>query len=323
MDSVLEGCQIMITRNLYKILLFFAVILCICALFGDMAVAASNNATASADFLNIGVGARAAGLGGAYTSIADDATASYWNPGGLVSIESPQLIFSHFAWYQDINYEYLAVVLPVGDRFAFSIHSSYLDYGTIEGYDVYDNPTGSINSTYDLAAGVSVGYKVTDDFSAGLTAKYVMLSLDNVKASAIAADLGAKYKINNYVFGVSLANLGQDFKFNREMEKLPVGIRVGMSATPFGPSLLGAIEVESQFYGGLAIKNGVELNFEKRYFLRTGYSFYPGQDNQIVGQALSFGVGALLGPTQFDYTFSPKENIGAESIHRLSIILRL
>jgi len=313
----------MMTRNLYKILIFFAVAICLCVLFGDMAVAGSNNGTASADFLNIGVSARAAGLGGAYTSIADDASASYWNPSGLVSIESPQLIFSHFAWYQDINYEYLAIVLPASDRFVFSIHSSYLDYGTIEGYDVYDNPTGSINSTYDLAAGISVGYRVTDDFSAGLTAKYVMLSMDNLKASVIAADLGAKYRMNNYIFGVCLTNFGQDFRFNSVMEKLPIGVKIGMSATPFGPSLFGAIEVENQFYGGLAIKNGVELNFEKRYFLRTGYSFYPGQDNQVAGQAFSFGVGAILGPTQFDYTFSPKENISSESIHRLSIILRL
>ncbi len=313
----------MIIRKLYKILLILAAGLFICAALGKIAVAASDNATAAGDFLNIGVSARAAGLGGAYTSVADDAAAAYWNPGGLVSIESPQLIFSHFAWYQDISYEYLAVALPAGEKFVFSVQASYLNYGTIEGYDIYDNPTGDIGSTYDLAAGLSLGYSVTDNLSTGLTAKYIMLSLDNFKATAIAADLGAKYKIGNYVVGLTLANIGQDLKFNQVMENLPTSVRFGVSAYPFGPSFLGAIEFENQFYGGMSIKNGVEYNFDERYFLRAGYSIHPGQDNRVVGQTLSFGAGAILGPTQFDYTFSPREKVSAESIHRFSIIFRL
>ena len=39
--------------------------------------------TTSAKFLSIGVGSNAVGMGGAYTAVADDATAMYWNPAGL------------------------------------------------------------------------------------------------------------------------------------------------------------------------------------------------------------------------------------------------
>ena len=39
--------------------------------------------TTAAKFLSIGVGSKAVGMGGSYTSIADDATAMYWNPAGL------------------------------------------------------------------------------------------------------------------------------------------------------------------------------------------------------------------------------------------------
>lgn len=38
------------------------------------------------DFLTNGIGARALGLGGAYVSIADDATATYWNPAGIAGV---------------------------------------------------------------------------------------------------------------------------------------------------------------------------------------------------------------------------------------------
>ncbi|MFQ6042263.1 MAG: PorV/PorQ family protein [Candidatus Poribacteria bacterium] len=40
----------------------------------------------AADFLSAGVGARAIGMGGAFVSMADDATATYWNPAGLAKI---------------------------------------------------------------------------------------------------------------------------------------------------------------------------------------------------------------------------------------------
>ena len=42
----------------------------------------------AAEFLNAGVGARAIGMGGAFVSVANDATAAYWNPAGLTSINS-------------------------------------------------------------------------------------------------------------------------------------------------------------------------------------------------------------------------------------------
>ena len=41
----------------------------------------------AAEFLSHGVGARALGMGGAFVSIADDATAAYWNPAGLAKVE--------------------------------------------------------------------------------------------------------------------------------------------------------------------------------------------------------------------------------------------
>ena len=42
----------------------------------------------AADFLSHGVGARALGMGSVFVSIADDATAAYWNPAGLAQIQT-------------------------------------------------------------------------------------------------------------------------------------------------------------------------------------------------------------------------------------------
>jgi hypothetical protein len=305
--------------RLFRIILILGLLIAVTAMIGDVSLA-SDNAQAAADFLNIGVGARAAAMGGAYTSIAEDALSAFWNPAGLSSVNSVQVALSHFSWYQDLNYEYLAVAYPLQDKLTIAASASYLSYGSIDGYDQYDNPTGELNSTYDLAAGLSAGYLVRENLSLGLTAKYVVLSLDGYNASALAADIGAQYNIGNVKLGLAVVNLGQDVKFGETSEKLPIGIRAGASIRPFHPSLLTTLELENQFYGNFTIKNGYEFCYLERYFARIGYAYYPGQDDRVFGQSLSFGVGAYLGLAQFDYTFSPQERYSSEAIHRFSII---
>ena len=46
------------------------------------------------EFLKLGVGARALGMGGAFVGLADDASAGYWNPAGLAFMSSHQVMAS-------------------------------------------------------------------------------------------------------------------------------------------------------------------------------------------------------------------------------------
>ena len=310
----------MLAHKLTKIILYWGILIIAAALLGNTTIA-SDNGVAAADFLNIGVGARAAAMGGAYSAVADDATASYWNPARLVFIEQKQLAFSHHSWYQDLSYENLAVACAVSDRLTVAGNASYMSYGTIEGYDQYDNPTGQVASTYDLSVGLSAGYSFTDNLACGLTGKMIVLSLAGHEASALASDIGLSYRLNQFDFGLSLVNLGQKIKFEQASENLPAGIRVGASFRSFGSQLLISLEAENQFYGNLSVRNGFEFRYLDRYFLRTGYAFYPDEEGHELGHSLSFGVGALLGPAQFDYTFSPQEKYSSESLHRFSLTL--
>ena len=60
-------------------------------LFGNLiafiSVDAAEEGSHAAEFLSHGVGARALGMGSMFVSIADDATATYWNPAGIAQIE--------------------------------------------------------------------------------------------------------------------------------------------------------------------------------------------------------------------------------------------
>ena len=306
-------------QRLFTVLVIWIFLIAVTALLGKTSVA-SNNGQTAADFLNIGVGARAAAMGGAYTSVSDDATSVYWNPAGLMQLNSSQVVFSHFSWYQDISYEYIAVAYPTMNRWSFGLAASYLNYGSIEGYDINDEPTGDITSTYDLATGISAAYQVNDALSVGLTAKYIVVSLAGLSGAALAADIGARYDLEKVSFGLSAVNLGQNIELDGTSEKLPAAVRVGFAAKPFGPSMIASLEVCNPFYGDLSISNGYELSYQDRYYVRAGYSYMPAQDGREFGQSLSFGVGALMGPAHFDYTFSPDEKSTSESIHRFSIM---
>jgi hypothetical protein len=77
----------------------------------------------AAEFLNIGVGARAMAMGGAFCAVADDATSSYWNPAGLRLLKSREIGVMHSAQFaNEVKYDYLVFGSPsVTESFGASI----------------------------------------------------------------------------------------------------------------------------------------------------------------------------------------------------------
>lgn len=67
------------------------------------------------EFMAIGVGGRALGMGGAYVALASDVTAGYWNPAGLARITYPEISLMHDEQFGSlVNYDYAAVAFPYG-----------------------------------------------------------------------------------------------------------------------------------------------------------------------------------------------------------------
>src|SRR5579859_167847 len=56
----------------------------------------------------IGMGARAAGMGESYTAVADDSTAMFWNPAGLILARGTELSQTHGAWMLGVTHESFA-----------------------------------------------------------------------------------------------------------------------------------------------------------------------------------------------------------------------
>lgn len=305
-----------------KILFIWGLLIILAALFGKVAIADDNGQTA-ADFLNIDTDARSAAMGDAFTAVASGPSALYWNPAGLALDQSPQLSVAHFSWYQDINFEHLAVSVPVSDKLFMAGGITYLSYGDIEGYDQLDNPINDIGSTNDMAFAISAAYGASDVISLGISTKYINLNLAGTRASALAADFGISVRRDKYLFGASLANIGQKIKFNAIEEDLPMRLRIGAAASWLDGSVMTITEYDHGFKGNSAFKNGVEYGYEHRYFLRLGYNYQIADSQDGLAGGLAFGAGALLGPARIDYAYSPGNGVGTDSIHRFSVNFRL
>ena len=81
--------------------------------------------------VNLGVGARAEAMGGAFVAIADDASALHWNPAGLGLVGDSRLSGTHTEWLGGVRYEWLGFVQPVRDLGSLGLGGTFLFGGNV------------------------------------------------------------------------------------------------------------------------------------------------------------------------------------------------
>lgn len=182
----------------------------------------------AAPFLNIGVGPRAISMGGAFTATANDISALYWNPAGASRSSTNEAIFAHSTWFADINYEWAAAMVKLGDAGTVGLNLTYLNYGEMEITTLAEQDgTGQMFSANDLSLGLTYAYNLTDRFSLGGTVKYVQQKIWNSSASAFAVDLGVLFLSDIYGlriaatitnFGTGMRMDGQDLLVQHDID---------------------------------------------------------------------------------------------------------
>ena len=138
-----------------------------------MISAQSKVGTSAAQFLGIGVGPKSIAMGGAFTSIADDASTLYWNPGAISRLDKSQAMFSNANWLVNTNVNLLAAVMKINSSNAIGIFFTQLDYGDEEITDLYNQSgTDLYWKASDLVSGISYSRNLTNRFSIGGSLKY-------------------------------------------------------------------------------------------------------------------------------------------------------
>jgi hypothetical protein len=174
--------------------------------------------TTAAAFLEIGPGSVATAMGGAFVSVANDATALYWNPSGVADFTNNEVTIFHANWIASINFDYAALVIPLGEagNIGFSFTSLSMADEMVRTV-LLPEGTGEFYSAGDIAVGLSYARKLTDRFSIGFTAKYIQETIWHESASAFAIDVGTIFRtdlFNGLTIGASISNFGTQERLN-------------------------------------------------------------------------------------------------------------
>jgi hypothetical protein len=191
--------------------------------------------TTGMQFLKVGVGSRAIGMGEAFTAVANDASALFYNPAGLIQLKSPEAIFTWVEYPAGLNFAYIGGVIPTPQTSGvagFQITSLSTD-DMVETTPEMPYGTGRTFTAGDFAAGVSYCQRLTDKFSVGANAKYLHETLADANATGWSADVGTFYTTGwqRLNIGMVVQNFGPDMTFVEAPFPLPIIFKFGASMT--------------------------------------------------------------------------------------------
>ena len=276
-------------------------------------------------FLKNGIGARPLSMGGAFTGLADDESALYYNPAGAVYTRTKAFAASYVNYFGDVSSGYLAYLHPLGENQTAGVALNYFNYGEFIGLDSAGNSIGNFTPG-DLAFQASYARRLKNGMALGVTGKLIYEKIQDFSTSALAADFGFLYHFPNQRASVGLVLQNAGFQISKfwggVREKLPVLLKAGASIRPVGLPVVAALDVALPFDNNMYVSGGVEYLKLKPVFIRLGYSSFgqnykagleSGKDN-LAGFA--GGVGFEIRKFRIDYAFMPYSTLG--SAHRFT-----
>lgn len=281
--------------------------------------------TFDGQFLKIGVGARAAAMGGAFVAVADDATALYYNAAGIARIDQDksELSLNHANWPADLSFDHVGYVFHVKKiPGAFGVSARALTMQPMEETTAYQ-PYGT-GRTFDagmMTFGLTYARSFTDKFSAGVTGNFIHEGLADLSQQTVAFDIGTLYDVGTagMKIGMAIQSIGSQIKFIEREARIPAIFRVGTSATLLSSSdqkLVGAFEFSHPPDNAERMNFGAEYAFRNYVFLRGGYNFGYDSEGIAGGAGFHFPV-SVAGMADLDYAYTDMKDLG--SAHRFSL----
>ena len=282
----------------------------------------SNAGTTGFNFLKVGVGARAAALGGANTAVAGDLEAAATNPASLFGVRERRAALSLTSYLVDSEAGFLSVAFPGEDR-VWGAGINYFTHGDLKRTDSEGRDLGTFGA-FDMAAHVTAAQKVWQRrLTVGVNLKAIYSSIDDYTSDAYAIDLGllAPGPVDGMTLGASLANLGSvrsGFTDSFE-DSLPVLFKLGLTHrpahTPVPMMLLADLNVPNDNDAYLTF--GAELDLGKGLSVRPGYSLQQTGLDGDEALGLTAGAGVAMQGYRVDYAFNSFPALG--DVHRISL----
>jgi hypothetical protein len=295
------------------------------------------------EFLYTGVGSRPLGLGGAYVAVANDVTAGYWNPAGLVEAAGLQVQFMHAQQFMaSIQYDYLAAsnCFENGSAIALSVLRLGVDdipdtRNALNGVTIaegLDYSRISFFNVTDYAFLFSYARRYTTKLAFGMNIKLIYRDFYSESAYGLGFDMGMHYRLlPKLMIGIMARDLTTTVMAwsTNEKEYITPSLRPGLAYTLDFPSIklymqpsmdlgilfesrktsaqvnLGAISVDTFW--------GIEVGYSKHAFLRFGYDDL---------KRFNAGAGVHINRLGVDYSYTNYDyELG--NVHRISFHLKL
>ncbi|MBI4778409.1 PorV/PorQ family protein [Candidatus Desantisbacteria bacterium] len=285
---------------------------------GSIYCDAGGKGTSAENFLKLGVGARAIGMGEAFTAVAADANAIYWNPAGLSNLDRRQINVMHNTWLVETYYDHISFAAPF-KKGGMCAGITYLGTGDIPGFT--DAGASTTNFTaYDMAVIGGYGWKPTDELSVGVSGKLLQSKIESHDANGVAIDIGvlSKAPVENLTVGGTIQNIGSTIKFNKDGDPLPLMVKVGAAYTMLDNNLITALDITK------ARDNDAKFNLGCEYLIGKSFAVRGGYNSKIdEGDGITIGIGYKHPVVTVDYAYVPWGDLAENDTHRVSLLFNL
>jgi hypothetical protein len=303
-----------ISRQLHKYIIAGLSTLCISTSTGIAQTAGETAGTSSGLLLRFDPGARVAGLSGAFTALADDDEALYYNPAALSTLNTSMVSLNHSEWFEDIRIENLSFTYPLTSRIGLGAGITHMWLPDIQGYDEsgIETEVVSVRSTIFVLGG---SYSFNRYFSTGLNIKFLHDKLADYSATGFAGDIGihGRFLKEKLLAGISVQNFGTELNYDAANQALPLIFRGGIAYLFGKPDIKVSLDIlkskDSDLQGAL----GVEYVYNDLIAIRAGNHYSSYKSFQP-----SFGLGIIIHDQyHLDYAFVNLPELSAT--HRIGI----
>jgi len=323
-----------------KIIVIWHLIFVICFGFGclrfEVPAVAAGQAGLDLAVLNAGVGARPLGMGSAFTAIADNADAPYWNPAGLGLLNKSEITTMQTKLSSDTDHYYVSYIQPA---LGGTLGISWVQVGlgninqTSAEVDFHNEVQNiSIFSYFSNAYLIAYGKELSDKVSLGLTAKYLSSDMTNIsggQGSGYSVTPGILIKLN---VGTGFIPVRTDRTTTRVVPTLTIGLKVDelINSQQWGtgtveqvpPKLRLGLAYKSPNPGLFALDLAQTIKPGYSPELSGGYEYSQGGLSLRLGyvdSGLTAGAGFQVNHTRVDYAYVTQRALSRDNVHRISL----
>lgn len=276
----------------------------------------------SGSFLRLGIGIRALSMGGAFTSLADDAAAVYWNPAGMGMLHATRrrgsLMYRSMSLdRRQVAISYTQHLSENGGGVGFAL--IHLGVDNIDGRNINGQRTGSLSDS-ENAILLSFSPDIHARISVGLTMKLLVYRLGGQSAKGFGGDIGFIARpIDPLSVGFIFRDVGTRITwdtaglFSRNVQRsetLPRSFTIGASYRFWQERMTVAVDIESAQRRDSEVHIGAEFNLPGQFAARTGLR--GGQFTAGTGFVTSYRSTSV----RLNYVFL-NDRIGAGDTHAI------